>query len=74
MLLIIKRSHVPLTILSIEDVTVLKSSNHLHHPNKKVDFIERTGMFLSGTIFYGIQTVTKQNLHNKRSGSDHLTL
>ncbi|XP_042373516.1 uncharacterized protein LOC121967398 isoform X1 [Zingiber officinale] len=43
MLLIYQRtlSHVPLTILSIEDGKVLKSFNHLLHRNKKVDFIEQ---------------------------------
>lgn len=32
--------HVPLKILSIEDGTVLKSFNHLLHPDEKLDFIE----------------------------------
>ncbi|KAG1358840.1 hypothetical protein COCNU_08G002860 [Cocos nucifera] len=43
MLLIYQRTpgYVPLTILSIEDGTVLKSFNHLLHRNKKVDFIEQ---------------------------------
>ena len=43
MLLILTKSGgcVPLEILSIEDVTVLKSFNHLLHRNKKVDFIEK---------------------------------
>eukprot|EP00850_Spirogloea_muscicola_P005793 SM000027S09574 [mRNA] locus=s27:100260:103268:+ [translate_table: standard] len=43
MLLIFNRqpSHVTLTILSIEDGTVLKRFNHLLHRNKKVDFIEQ---------------------------------
>ncbi|XP_074568543.1 uncharacterized protein LOC141825065 isoform X2 [Curcuma longa] len=43
MLLIYQRtlSHVPLTILSIEDGKVLKSFSHLLHRNKKVDFIEQ---------------------------------
>nr|XP_029119454.1 uncharacterized protein LOC105042025 isoform X5 [Elaeis guineensis] len=43
MLLIYQRTpgYVPLTILSIEDGTVLKTFNHLLHRNKKVDFIEQ---------------------------------
>ncbi|XP_008784348.2 uncharacterized protein LOC103703310 [Phoenix dactylifera] len=43
MLLIYQRTpgYVPLTILSIEDGTELKSFNHLLHRNKKVDFIEQ---------------------------------
>ncbi|XP_020083064.1 uncharacterized protein LOC109706559 isoform X1 [Ananas comosus] len=43
MLLIYQRTpgYVPLTILSIEDGTVLKSFNHLLHRNKKIDFIEQ---------------------------------
>ncbi|KAF6146715.1 hypothetical protein GIB67_009001 [Kingdonia uniflora] len=43
MLLIFQRTpgYVPLTILSIEDGSVLKSFSHLLHRNKKVDFIEQ---------------------------------
>lgn len=33
--------HVPLTILSIEDGTPLKTFNQLLHRNRKVDFIEQ---------------------------------